>query len=436
MSPVQSNLGQLAVLGGYPVFPPGSTVPLIQVQGYRPKGDLSAVDAMLANEANEDSKARPSALFPRFFRELETPVRATASLYNAGVGAKDGSNNRKEVIVPRTTIGATIETVIEEGFKPVFVDVNPISWHMSYEGAKRAISDKTAAILTVDWLGTQCDSFGATNGQPPSIGLAHATIYSLGYPKVLTGTGSGGLIVCSKSLVQLIEKDPTGILRREVLAEPNAFLLGGISGITLQQVPTSLPTNHYQISLLINAQVFGLGAEHLRNTLKAENVHCSIDRMPYVGAMEKFASRGRVKGDLKHSRLLATTLVTFGISNMIGLETVEIICGLVKLIHQKAQDILEAKKGEVAPTGPRGSADFIDLKSKYRQHLVIPILDSANSVYSKVFIPRDYMLEHKISIDEFLARFQSRKQWKLNEHVLAELRVDTIIGTTVILAPQ
>ncbi|KAK4068625.1 uncharacterized protein Triagg1_7273 [Trichoderma aggressivum f. europaeum] len=458
-SPVQSTHRQLAILGGYPAFPPGSSVPLIQVQGYRPKGDSSAVDAVLANEANEDSKSRPSQ--QRFVSKIlpgvgepgasyrvtlqsrigeflkldtaNTSVICVTSGTNAiravlkGVHAKGDSEDCKEVIVPATTAGATIEAVIEEGFEPVFVDVDPASWHLSYEGTKRAISNKTAAIITVDWLGTQCalgpfrkladkhgiplisdsaQSFGATNGQPPSIGLAHATIYSL---------------------------DPTGILRREALAEPNAFVcLRALESLIDALEKRGAAGKLYR--RLLGA--FGLNAKVLCNTPKAENVHCSTERMPCVGAIDKLASRGRVGGDLKHSRLLATTSVTLPISNMMTLETVETICGLIKLIQHKAGDILEANKGEVAPAAPRGSADVMDLESKYRLHLVIPILDSANSMYSKVFVPRDHMLEHKISIDEFLARFRSQRQWKLNERVLAELRVDTIIGTTVILAPH
>ncbi|KAF9773491.1 hypothetical protein IL306_008681 [Fusarium sp. DS 682] len=492
MAPVKNTFHQLAALGGHPAFPRGSPVPLIQAQGYRPKGDFSAVDAMLANEANEDSMSRASQ--QRFVSKIlpgldtaKTSVICVTSGTNAiravlkGVRASDDSNVRNEVIVPGTTVGATIEAVIEEGFEPVFVDVDPASWHLSYKGTEHAISNKTAAIIVVDWLGTRCDlgpfrtladehgiklisdsaqSFGAANDQPPSVSLAHATIYSLGYPKVLTGSGSGGLIVCSKSLVQLLEKDPTGILRREVLAEPNAYmclqalgslpdalrkresagklyrqLLDGIPGITFQQVPAGLSTNFYQISFTIDAKAFGLNAKDLCNALKAENVHCSTDRMPCVGAMKKFISQGRVEGDLEHSRLLATASVTLPISNMISLDTVETICDLVELIQQKAGDILEAKKSEVAPITQSGSADVYDLESKYRQHLVVPILDDA-SMYSKAFIPRDYMLEHKISIDEFLARFKSQRQWRLAEHVLAELRVDTIIGKTVILAPH
>ncbi|KAF9269966.1 hypothetical protein L218DRAFT_4584 [Marasmius fiardii PR-910] len=514
MPPVASTLRQLAMLGGPPAFPPSEPVPLINVRGYRPRGDFTAVDAMLANEANKQSKTRASnqRFVAKILPGVENPgasyrvtlqrrlgefmsldpdeisVICVTSGTNAlrvvlkGVRAVAKSNEHDEVIVPKTTVGATIEAVIDEGFKPVFVDVDPASWLLSPEDTERAITDKTAAIITVDWLGTQCDlgpfrkladkhgiklisdsaqSFGASSGQPPSVNLAHATIFSLGYPKVFTGAGSGGLIVCSKDLLDLLKNDSTGILRREVLAEPNAFmclesllslpkdlenrrnagelyrqLLARCPGITFQKVPAGLSTNHYQISFTVDTDYFGLNAKDLCRALKAENVHCSADRMPCVGGMEKFTSRGRVEGDVEHSRLLAMTSVTVPISNIISLDTVEMICRMIAQIHKNAPEILDAKqKGQLAQTTPTESADIIDLESKYRQHLIIPVLDDA-SRYSDVFIPRDYMLEQKISIDEFLKRFNSQPEWNLNERVLAELRVDAIIGKTVILSPH
>ncbi|KAH9204639.1 pyridoxal phosphate-dependent transferase [Leptodontidium sp. 2 PMI_412] len=253
MAPVGNTPLQLAVLGGRPAFPPSAPVPLIYTLGYCPKGDFTAVYAIIGNEPNEDSKACASQ--QRFIAKILPGVGSLGTSYWVALQSRiqeflkvdpdktsvicvsSGTNALRaflEVIVPQTTAGATVEAVIDKGFKPVFVEVT-----------ERFISDKTAAIVTVDWLGTQCDlgpfrkladkhgiklisdsaqSFGATNGQPPSIGLAHATIYSLGYPKVFTGAGSGGLIVCPKSLADLLERNPTGILRHEALAEVNAFM--------------------------------------------------------------------------------------------------------------------------------------------------------------------------------------------------------------------
>ena len=517
---------QLAALGGCPAFPPGHPVPLVDCQGYRPKSDFSPVDAILANEGNGDSAIRPSrqrlavaenlpgvgSAGPSYrvtlqnrigefleIKEIEkkesavtcvtvTCVTSGTTALRAvlkGVRAADGSNGRNmrngrdEVIVPQTTVEATVEAVIDEGFKPVFVGVDRESWLLSPEAAERAISDKTAAIIAVDWLGTQCNlgplrkladehdirlisdstqSFGAasnSNGSnPPSLLLAHATIYSLGL-----GPGSaGGLIVCPDPLHRLLESHPSGILRHETLPEVNAFMclralselphalntreaagnlyrqrLANIPGITFQRVPAGLATKHYQLSFTVDPKSFGLNAKELCEALKAENVHCSADQMPCVAANNRFAPYGRVEGDLELSQLLATTSVTLPISNNISLDTVKTICDLVEFIHERARDIREVQHNPgSAPTPP---ADVMDLESKFRQHLIVPTLDGA-SVYSNVLIPRDYLYERKISIDEFLDQFKSRQRWSLGECVIEELRVDAIIGTVVILVPH
>lgn len=330
---------RLAVLGGCPAFPPDSPVPLIHPQGFYPSDDFSAVNAILANEPSEESRARASQ--QRFVAKLlpgvespgssfratlqrrianllnldttETSVICVSSGTNAlravlkGIRAAAGrSNDCNEVIVPQTTVGATIEAVIREGFTPVFVGIDLDSWLLSPLLTEGAISGKTAAIITVDWLGTQCDlgpfrkladdydiklisdsaqSFGATSGEPPAVKLADATIYSLGYPKVLTGAGSGGIIICSKSLANLLESEPSGILHHEALAEINAFmclraldslpealerrkaagnmyrqLLADVPGITFQQIPCGLGANHYQVSFIVDTKTFGLDA--------------------------------------------------------------------------------------------------------------------------------------------------------------------------------
>ncbi|KAG8988225.1 hypothetical protein FRB93_004172 [Tulasnella sp. JGI-2019a] len=489
MPPVSSTLRQLAMLGSHPAFPPGHPLPLIYPAGYRPKGDFSAVDAILANQENDDSATRPSQ--QRFVAKnlpgvgnpgpsyrvtlqnrigeflgidpITTSVICVSSSTTTlrallkGVRATDGADGRNEVIVPQTTVGATVEAVIDEGFLPVFVSVDPATWLLSPEATERSISEKMAAIITFDWLGTQCNlgpfwkladkhdiklisdstqSFGASNGKPSSITLADATIYSLGYPKVLTGAGSGGLIVCPEGLERLLKSEPSGILRHEALDEINAYMtlrafslfpnalkargaagdlycqhLAGLPGITFQQVPAGLATNHYQVSFTVDAKVFRLSAKGLCMALRAENVHCSADRMPCVAANDKFARQGRVEGVLKHSQLLATTSVTLPIANNISLDTVKTICDLVKLIHKMAPEVVKAQKKTAASalTAPSETADVVDLESKFRQHLIMPILDDA-SVHSK--------------------------QWSLGECVLEELRVDAIIGKVVILGPE
>lgn len=391
---------------------------------------------------------------------------------------RQDKTQKNEVIIPQTTVGATVESVIAMGFAPVFVAVDPNTWLLDSMATERAISEKTAAIMTVDWLGTQCNldpfrnladkygiklisdsaqSFGAGGKLPPAVDLADATIYSMGYPKVLTAGGSGGIIAWPKILTAELECDGTGILRHETLTEMNAFqglealptalarrsvagelyrnLLTVVPGIAFQQVPEGLGTNHYQFSFTINPRAFGLNAQQLCQVTKAENVHCSADRMPCVAANPKFLPHGRVEGDDKQSRLLASNSVTLPISNVIGTETVQIIRALVKLAHEKAQDILKAgnfKKPTQRIELPTASAD---LESKYRRQMVLPVLSNF-SVHSKIILPHTYLLERPISIDELLMHFLERKQWSRGECVVQDIVVDAIVDGTfcVILA--
>jgi hypothetical protein len=277
MENIASTSPQLAVLGGRPAFPDDAQVPLIDFRTDQHLPDFSASDAILHNWDIGDAtfgasrqrvvaKILPGVGGPGIsFRNTlqdriheflgldsaETSVLCVSSGTNAlravlkWVRTTDDSGARNEIVVPQTTVDATVEAVIAEGFSPVFAEVDSKSWLLSLESTQRSISDRTAAIITVDWLGTLCDlgpfrkladeyniklisdsaqSFGASTGRPLSIDHAHAIIYSMGYPKVLTGAGSGGLIVCSKSVTEVLECDPSGILRHETISETGASM--------------------------------------------------------------------------------------------------------------------------------------------------------------------------------------------------------------------
>lgn len=519
MAAVVSIDHELAVLHGKPAFSAGTPVPLIYTQGHGSKGDFSIVDAILANEPSTGSQVRASQ--QRFVAKILPGVQDVSVSFRAQLQGRirdylglnpekssvvcvtSGTNalravlraicgiqgqevtDKTEVIVPQTTVGATVESVIALGFTPVFVSVDPGTWLLDPVATEHAISKKTAAIVTVDWLGTQCNlepfrkladnygiklisdsaqSFGAGDKPPPAVDLAHATIYSMGYPKVFTGGGSGGIIVCPHALMAQLECDGAGILRHETLAELNASqalraleelplalsrrsaagesyrnLLAGVPGIAFQQVPGGLGTNHYQVSLTVDPRAFGLNAIQLCQVMKAENVHCSADRMPCVATNPKFQQYGRAEGDDTQSRLLASNSVTLPISNVIKPETVQKICELVKLAHIKARDILEVglfKQPAFSIDNTSLPVASIDLESKYRNQLVVPVLSDL-SVHSKIILPHAYLLENRISIDELLMHFLSRMQWKKGERVVWDLVVDAIIdGTFSIILAQ
>ncbi len=67
-----------------------------------------------------------------------------------GIGPGD------EVIVPAYTYTATAEVILHCGATPVMVDVNP-DFLISVENIRRAITDKTKAVMPVDIAGLPCD---------------------------------------------------------------------------------------------------------------------------------------------------------------------------------------------------------------------------------------------------------------------------------------
>ena len=66
---------------------------------------------------------------------------------------EDGS----EVLVPAITFIATSNACIHAGLKPVFVDVDPISYNMDASKMEERITDKTVAAIPVHTFGQPCE---------------------------------------------------------------------------------------------------------------------------------------------------------------------------------------------------------------------------------------------------------------------------------------
>lgn len=59
--------------------------------------------------------------------------------------------------MPSVTVNAPVEALVAEGHTPIFVDGDAKSWLTSPKATKNAVTKRVAAVITVDWLGTQCD---------------------------------------------------------------------------------------------------------------------------------------------------------------------------------------------------------------------------------------------------------------------------------------
>lgn len=139
---------------------------------------------------------------------------ATSGLHLAlealGVGVGD------EVIVPTYTFTATAEVVRYLGATPVFVDVDPTTFNITWSAIEGALSEQTKAVIVVHFAGLACDMKPIIEGAK-SQGIkivedaAHAlpttysgqligtlgtdaTVFSFYANKTMT-TGEGGMVV-------------------------------------------------------------------------------------------------------------------------------------------------------------------------------------------------------------------------------------------------
>jgi len=78
---------------------------------------------------------------------------AALHLSVAASGLKDGD----EVIVPTFTFASTAHAVLFQRAKPVFVDIDPVTFNISPDAVETAITPRTKAIIPVHYGGLACD---------------------------------------------------------------------------------------------------------------------------------------------------------------------------------------------------------------------------------------------------------------------------------------
>ena len=137
----------------------------------------------------------------------------TAALHTAMFGA--GIQEGDEVILPPMTFVATANAIVFQGGKPVFCDVQNDSLLIDPKSVEQRITDRTKAIVAVDYAGQPCDyeelqsicarhnlvlisdachSLGADYKEKPVGSLADLTVFSFHAVKLIT-TAEGGMIV-------------------------------------------------------------------------------------------------------------------------------------------------------------------------------------------------------------------------------------------------
>lgn len=145
-------------------------------------------------------------------REAVAVSSGTAALHSAMYALEIGPGD--QVIVPAMTFAATANCVVFQGGAPVFADIDPGSLLLGPAEAEAKITERTRAIIAVDYAGQACDydalhaladrygialiddachAIGGTYKGRPVGALAKLNTFSLHPVKPIT-TGEGGVV--------------------------------------------------------------------------------------------------------------------------------------------------------------------------------------------------------------------------------------------------
>lgn len=125
-----------------------------------------------------------------------------------------GLTEGDEVILPALTFASSANAILHLGAKPVFADINPDTFCIDPKHVKQLVTDRTKAILAVDFAGRPCDydslrsiadkhklllladaahAAGASYRTTPIGGVADMTAFSFNPVKNITA-GEGGMV--------------------------------------------------------------------------------------------------------------------------------------------------------------------------------------------------------------------------------------------------
>jgi perosamine synthetase len=142
----------------------------------------------------------------------------TAALHGAAHALRLGPGD--EVIVPALTFAASANCVLYQGATPVFADVEPDTLLIDPRDAEAKITERTRAIIAVDYAGQPCDyaalrrlterhglaliadachSLGASWQDRPVGTLGDLNVFSLHAVKAMTA-GEGGVVTSGDAL--------------------------------------------------------------------------------------------------------------------------------------------------------------------------------------------------------------------------------------------
>jgi dTDP-4-amino-4,6-dideoxygalactose transaminase len=243
-------------------------------------------------------------------RELEglirdsTGVRAVLTL-NSCTAALEiavtvaGLDPGDEVILPSFTFVSTANAIVKAGARPVFADIDPVSFGLDPKDVARRLTTRTRAILPMHYAGMSCD-LAALDAIATAHNLiviedaAHGVNASYG-PKALGTVGALGAwsfhetkdLVCGEGGALLIRDDEAYMRAAEILREKGtdrtAFMRGERDKYTWVGVGSSYVLSDLLAAVAVE-QFFKLAEITRRKTAQAERLVAALS--PYRAVVQ------------------------------------------------------------------------------------------------------------------------------------------------------
>ena len=203
--------------------PAKSFFPLI-AQSFDEREIVAVVDTLLTGQMTMSSKVREFET--KFAKYLDVPY---AVMVNSGSSANllalavamnplrsTHLNTGDEVLVPAVCWSTSVWPILQQGLKPVFVDVDPDTLNIDLDSLKKKITNRTRGVVAVHILGNStnmktfrricaenkliiiedtCESLGSKADDKFLGTQSDFGTYSFYYSHHIT-TGEGGMVVC------------------------------------------------------------------------------------------------------------------------------------------------------------------------------------------------------------------------------------------------
>ncbi|MBU8920357.1 MAG: DegT/DnrJ/EryC1/StrS family aminotransferase [Bacteroidales bacterium] len=297
-----------------------------------------------------------------------------------------------EVIVPSFTFSATGHAIFWAGAKPVFVDCSYRDWNISVESVLAAVSDDTEAILGVHIFGNPAPvaaleevaeelgiplifdaahGFGAMMDEKRIGAFGKAEVFSMSPTKLITG-GEGGILTTDDDalaedirymrnygnrgdydcftaglnarmpefnaamILESIELVDPEINERSRLAALYRKELGGIDGISFQDIPRGCRHSWKDFTIAVDPSIFGIDRDRLHDLLLEQNIQTRKYFYPPLHRQSAYKDLEHRSVNLTFTEWLTKNVLTLPLYSHLKETGIKRIAETIRKIHKNA----------------------------------------------------------------------------------------------------